>query len=221
MRSRLCWSCGITSNMTLVGSPVASVTNPYPAIDQVYALFQCDHCGVPSIGTTNVAADPSTSAEHAFRRALLNPNDTDFFHWIPQAGVGKSFPDVPEHIAAAASEAHACQSIAAHRAALLLARSVIEATAKEKGITSGNLFQKIDEMHTLRLIREHIKEGAHEVRHLGNDMAHGDFSEPVTREESALLLTLMDEVLAEVFQSPARVLRARTARQVKQRASDR
>jgi hypothetical protein len=101
----------------------------------------------------------------------------------------------------------------ANRAAILLARGVLEATAKDKGITSGGLFAKIDRMHQERLVRPDVRDGAHEVRAFGNDMAHGDFIQHVTPEEADLVLALMDEVLVEVYQSPARVARAQAARQ--------
>jgi hypothetical protein len=100
----------------------------------------------------------------------------------------------------------------AYRGAVLLARSVIEATAKEKGLTTGTLVTKIDAMYEARLIREDIRDGAHEVRFIANDAAHGDFTEPVPQADAELILTLMDEVLEEVFQSPARVARRRAAR---------
>jgi Domain of unknown function (DUF4145) len=106
-----------------------------------------------------------------------------------------------------------------YRAAVLLARAVIEATAKDKGITTGSLSRKIDAMYDARLIREDVRDGAHEVRYLGNDMAHGDFIESVLREDAELVLALMDEVLEEVYQSPARVLRRREARVTKTSAS--
>jgi hypothetical protein len=38
-----------------------------------------------------------------------------------------------------------------------------------------------------------VRDGAHEVRHLGNEMAHGDFVEPVDGEDAELVLQLMDE----------------------------
>ncbi|MGV9976734.1 DUF4145 domain-containing protein [Micromonospora wenchangensis] len=130
----------------------------------------------------------------------------------PRAVGGKEFPDVPEHIAGAANEAYECYSIKCYRAAALLARSVIEATAKEKGIAQGGLAAKIDAMHRAGLIREFVRDGAHEVRYLGNDMAHGDFVAPVEEEEAELALSLMDEVLGEIFQAPARVAAARERR---------
>ena len=36
-------------------------------------------------------------------------------------------------------------------------------------------------------------------------MAHGDFIEPVTDEDTNLMIGLMGEILDEVFQSPARI----------------
>ena len=79
-----------------------------------------------------------------------------------------------------------------------------------------------------------MKEAAHEVRHWGNDVAHGDFDVPqepatdednreaaeemtaaVTREEAEEILVLMDDLFAELFQGPARTKRAREAREVK------
>ena len=71
---------------------------------------------------------------------------------------------MPKHIGAAASEAHECQSIGAHRAAVMLARAVIEATAKDKGITKGTLFDKIEKMHEHGLVSELVRDQAHEVR---------------------------------------------------------
>jgi len=57
-----------------------------------------------------------------------------------------------------------------------------------------------------------IANTAHEIRHLGNDMAHGDFVEPVTRGQAADVLFFMDEVLDEVYQGPARVNARRASR---------
>ncbi|WP_217628228.1 DUF4145 domain-containing protein [Micromonospora nigra] len=161
-----------------------------------HAALVCVACGRPVAGLTDQAG------KNIFRL------------WVDRVD-GKEFPDVPSHIAETADEAYRCHSIEAYRAAVLLARSVIEATAKEKGITSGPLLKKIDEMFDQRLIREHVRDGAHEVRHLGNDMAHGDFITPVQAEESSLILTLMGEVLEEIFQSVARVQRARELRAAK------
>jgi hypothetical protein len=146
---------------------------------------------------------------------LKGSGDKPKITWVPLHGVSKDFPDVPSHIASAASEAYECQSIGAHRATGALARAVVEAVAKDKGITKGQLINKIEEMEQQDLIRPHIKEAAHEVRHLGNDMAHGDFVAAVDETEAAETLELMSEILNEVYQSPAKIARRQAARQAK------
>jgi hypothetical protein len=65
------------------------------------------------------------------------------------------------------------------------------------------------------LIREHVKEAAHEIRHFGNDMADGDFIVPVTDEEAYEVLDLMAEILHKVFQSPAKIEARKAARLAK------
>ncbi|WP_199796475.1 DUF4145 domain-containing protein [Pseudonocardia dioxanivorans] len=121
----------------------------------------------------------------------------------------KQYPDVPEHIGSAASEAHRSMVANCYRGAVILARAVIEATAKNNGITSGNIASKIEKMQEQGLIRPYVREGADEVRIFGNDMAHGDFVDEVGEGEVTLALELMDEVLTEVYEGPARVERAK------------
>ncbi|WP_323960255.1 DUF4145 domain-containing protein [Arthrobacter sp. JZ12] len=132
--------------------------------------------------------------------------------WAPQYVEGQAPADVPQAIAKAAGEAHRGHSIGNYMSAILMARTVIEATAKDKGIGVRGLQPKIEELRAREFIREHVKEEAHEIRHFGNDMAHGDLDIPVVEEDSAEVLTLMDEILNEVYQSPARLAAARERR---------
>jgi len=101
----------------------------------------------------------------------------------------------------------------------MLARAVIEATAKDRGVTNGSLSQKIDKLHERGYIRTYLRDGAHEVRYTGNDMAHGDFPDTISSRDAEVLLQLMGEVLMEVYQDPARrerlVRLAREARQAR------
>lgn len=140
-------------------------------------------------------------------------------HWPKSTVSAAPIEDVPDHIARAAEEVHLDLGHQLFRSAAMLARAVVEAVAKELGHTNGNLKSKVDAMTQAGSIRPHISEGAHEVRHLGNDMAHGDFIDPVAEEDATLIVTLMDEILDEVFQSPARVDRARQNRLAKKQPS--
>ncbi|PMR61392.1 hypothetical protein C1A38_09245 [Verrucosispora sp. ts21] len=176
--------------------------------------FTCAACGRITLAHLTLENPPYDQEEGLSGRdvyELLGERD-DQLHWLPTRAAGKGFPDVPDALADTASEAHRAMQTKCHRAAVLLARSVIEATAKAKQITSGSLNAKIDALAQTGLIRGHIQEAAHEIRHLGNDMAHGDFTTPVAAEDAELILTLMDEVLLEVFQSPARVAHAKAKR---------
>lgn len=173
--------------------------------DLLAAFFRCDNCAWPSAATGGEYVGNNINSEFAAEAP----------RWIPQAASGRDFPDVPDHIASAADEAHRCRSFEALRASVLMCRSVIEATAKEKGITSGQLYTKIDSMAKQGFIRPHIKDAAHEIRLLGNNMAHGDFVDEVELEEADEVLELMGEVLAEVFQSPAKIEKRRLAREAK------
>jgi len=139
--------------------------------------------------------------------------------WLPIQGTQREFLDVPEEIAGAAVEAWTCFAAGSARGAVALARAVVEATAKAKGITTGTLNAKIDALAAATLIRPGVRDQAHTIRSLGNDVAHGDLGVALLREEAEEVLELMGEVLNEVFQSPARSARLTAAREARQNAA--
>lgn len=174
----------------------------------VQAAFQCNHCEKLSVGSTVVKQydwPPNDTATTWW-------NERSSIVWTPEKVGGKQFADVPAHIASTADEAYKCRSIKADRAAILMARSVIEATCKHQEVDGRNLAAKIDGLSEQKLIRPHTQEAAHELRFLGNDMAHGDFVEPVDDEDADAVLEVMSEILNEVYQGPARILRMRQKR---------
>lgn len=126
---------------------------------------------------------------------------------------GQGFKDVPNTIADAASEAYACYSIRSYRAAILLARSVVEAAAKDQGVTKGNLATKIYTLADKRLVSPLVAQQAHEIRHIGNEMAHGDFIQNITEEECDDVLNFMSVLLDALFQQPAKLTRHQEQRQ--------
>jgi hypothetical protein len=214
MTTRRCWHCDNAAHMTLRHKALISTL---AALNhQVQAVFSCDECRYLQIAEgRRVQESLGARSGQNWETGLdiwLNHQTEDSLTWWPQVGVSRPFEDVPEHIADAASEAHRCYSIQAYRGATALARAVIEASAKAKGITKGTLYSKIEELEKQNHVRPHIKEAAHEVRHLGNDVAHGDFVDPIESEEAEETLALMAEVLQEVFQSPARIERAKQKR---------
>ncbi|MFJ9373783.1 DUF4145 domain-containing protein [Streptomyces sp. NPDC101455] len=177
----------------------------------VDAVFQCDGCNHLTLAPGRRERDGFSSTTHL----VVDP-----FDWIPLQVGKRTFDDVPDAIASLATESHQCLAIKASRAAVALARAVVEATAKERGIQTGSLAKKIDKLFEERFIREHVRDAAHEVRFGGNEVAHGDLvSEPVDFATATEILGLMDEILEEVFQSPARVARLKQQRLAREQRS--
>lgn len=151
----------------------------------------------------------------------VDPSQTKVWEWWPKQIGGKAFPDIPEHIASTADEAHQCLSIGAHRGAVALARAVVEATAKHHQITKGMLDKKIDELAKQGVISDAMKDAAHEIRFAGNEVAHADLAEePISRDDAEEVLALMDAILTRVYQEPAQVARVRARREERRNAGD-
>jgi hypothetical protein len=139
-------------------------------------------------------------------------------YW-PRSHGGIAFPHV-EHIGAAASEAHLALSAGAPRAAIAMARAVVEATAKDHGILKGNLMDKIDTLAKADEISEHMREAAHEIRFAGNEIAHGDLAEQaIVTDDADEILALMGAILLRVYQEPAQVEHVRERRKSRQAAA--
>lgn len=181
---------------------------PRTSAVSVSAAFVCDNCRALSVAFVNYGEHPGqlAQAEQGEWQGWASAE------WSPRQGEGREFPDVPAHIADTASEAYRCLSINAFRGAVALARAVVEATAKEHGHTKGNLNTKIDALVDSEVLRKATGAVAHEVRHWGNDAAHGDVVEPIEREEADSVLELMAKVLDEAFQTPALLARVRSRR---------
>jgi predicted transcriptional regulator len=97
-----------------------------------------------------------------------------------------------------------------------MARAVVEATAKDKGITNGTVQTKINQLAADGHISEAMKEAAHEIRFAGNEAAHGDLvGEPISVEEASEVVELMDAILERVYQEPAKVARVRASREAR------
>lgn len=203
---RTCGWCNDRCNMQkvhIVEIGVVGWGQPQP----VEMAFQCDGCGRLSIATGRWESGGFETGGK-LRLVVDGPSS-----WIPRQVGSRAYSDVPAGIASMAVEAHQCLSIEANRAAVALARAVLEATAKDRGIKTGSLEKKIDKLFEQQLIREYVRDAAHEVRYGGNEVAHGDLvAEPMDSVTAAEILGLMDEILDEVFQSPARVRRRKAQR---------
>ena len=213
-----CGWCGVLSHMTNIG-PRIIIGDPEledPSISQ--RVYGCDNCGHINVATTY--DETAHGARTATAQRFDFPNGPPFFvEWMPEHHAQTTFADVPEHIASAARETTLCLSAGAYRAVGSLTRAVVEATAKDKGIKVTGIEAKINALAAAGHLRPDVTATAHEIRHFGNDMAHGDFTDPVTKNQATDMVELMSEVLQEVYQGPARVARIREDREAKKAAT--
>lgn len=209
MASAECGHCGRLVHMEAASGLVLAPGKWGSSVMQsAYLCPNCHRMSVASESTDRYVDDPEVDACDAAQSYEWGP----YVSWLPKLGDQREFLDVPDHIAGAASEATQCLSIGAYRGAGAIARAVIEAIAKDKQVGGKDLHSRIEALHSCDHIRKHTKDQAHEIRHFGNDMAHGDFIDPVSREEAEEVIELMAEVLDEVYQSPARLSRRKAAR---------
>lgn len=226
MVSRICWHCQKYTHMTQIGDPRFADDPEVLEPSTWFACFQCDNCryystgklivpeetkwlcGRLNISYRNITSELRTVAV----KRLFDRTDTDI-EWIPETALGKEYENVDnDTVKDSASEAYACYSIRAYRAAILMARSVCEAIAKDQGFDEGNLQKKIAQMEERKLISPMVKQQADEIRYFGNDMAHGDFAQPVSADDAHEVLNFLDVLIDAVYQQPAKLQAMQTAR---------
>ncbi|GAA0676800.1 hypothetical protein GCM10010193_32510 [Kitasatospora atroaurantiaca] len=119
-------------------------TSPRAAIG--WAVFQCPGCRGVSLAQ-GIYLAPQRQIPGAARENLLSTTRFIASGWYPTEPLVKTYPDsVPTRIAEMASEAYGCLSVKHHRAAVIMARTVIEASAKAVGVTDYGIRAKIKKL---------------------------------------------------------------------------
>jgi hypothetical protein len=202
MAATLCAYCGNNSTMLPRYTAVLEQRKNGPSYSFVYrTAAACSHCSELMIASYESVKSGLASANS--REVGDAIRDTYSVQWTPRTAGSFKYPFVPEHIARAAEEAHQDAQINNFMSAILMARTTVEATAKDKGITKGRLVEKIDELKEQGHIRKPIADAAHEIRHFGNDMAHGDITDLPDGQDVEDILALMDAVLRDVYETTA------------------
>ncbi|MFB7596901.1 DUF4145 domain-containing protein [Streptomyces sp. NPDC056160] len=217
MASTICGWCGDRTHMTMVLDPYLLPEAVWPTTSYglpdhdrpVYmAAFRCsnENCSRLSVGWAELYKAVYATAKIKLPQVELQ--------WEPIAIRRPQFADVPPEIGATASEAHACLSIGAARGAVALARAVVEATAKAKGITVGGIQKKINALRDSGVISPLTADTSDQIRQDGNSIAHGDIGdEPISTEDAEAILEFMDALLDEVFQRPSKLQRLQSRHQ--------
>lgn len=156
---RPCWRCYAIAALSLEASYERSFTTDGYEFTVEYLIYVCPNCFAPTIARTDID-DPTAPVS-----------------WIVAGDQEVDLDHVPAPIARAAEEAYTCFRAGAYRAAILFARTVLEATCKAKGFKDGSLHEMLRGLHNDRMINDLVYEEANELRFAGNDAAHGDFFE--------------------------------------------
>ena len=212
MAKRQCWKCNTTSHMT-------QYAYAYRFNDgtQYIAACKCDNCKAPNIAITDGEYDDPRRYQAP---GFMEEEDREVYAWLPTKPTGKEYKNVPNLISSPASEAYACYSISSYRACILMARSVIEAICKDKNIKEGNLAQKIKQLAKVASMPQMVTEQANEIRYFGNEMAHGDFTQPVSEEDANDVLDLMDIIIDYVYQQPEQLAALKKRRELRKQNND-
>jgi hypothetical protein len=96
-------------------------------------------------------------------------------------------------------------------AVVLLCASAVDSMLKEKGLSDGTLFHRIEEAKESNLITSAMAEWANEVRLQGNSTRHSDVTEPHASIKDAERSLLFAEALGYyLFILPSMVFRGRS-----------
>ena len=160
-----------------------------------WGVYQCAICG----GVTMAVAAMLVSDKG--RSVPLEITDI----WPSPQTVHASIPD-----RARAFLDQAIASIHAPAGAVMLTASAVDSMLKDKSLTEGSLFKRIDEAAGTHLITAEMAAWAHEVRLDANDQRHTDENGALPAEADARKALEFAMALAQfLYVLPARVARGR------------
>jgi hypothetical protein len=137
-------------------------------------------------------------------------------HWWPTPGASDLDPGVPEAVGSAFSEGMRALSANCPRAAAVMFRGMLATVVHDKGSDAAkaapNLHQQLKAMDQEGTLHPSLVEWATEIRLVGNAGAHFDELAPVERAEAADLARMCRQLINVVYETPARIRRARQAR---------
>jgi hypothetical protein len=111
---------------------------------------------------------------------------------------------IPPPITSSLEEAITCHANRCYRAAAMMVRRSLEELCHERGVTGGNLYERINTLGNSVSVPAIMLDALHDLRLLGNDAAHIESKEylSVGKEEVELAIEVTKVVLQLVYQHP-------------------
>lgn len=216
-----CPRCGRVAHFTAIGSlPITfsggHVVGPGgqsvpDALDRVAALV-CNGC---SQGIAVV--EEEWVGDHPRREGLGGGGSVQWrgVHWWPPPGSADLDESIPETLRSTFTEGQRALAVKAPRAACVMFRVTLEALVADRGSDNArvaaerNLASALEVMATEGALDRSLAEWAREIRVVGNVGAHFDPSETIEQREAEDLGRLLRQLLAYLYEMPAKIRRTR------------
>jgi DNA-directed RNA polymerase subunit RPC12/RpoP len=179
-----CPHCGI-DKPHLYNQTEFSTTSHNGTVARTWCIYVCSRCG----GVVSAySKDKMLTIKEMF------PSQIEIDKTIP--GRAKEYLE------------QAVGSLSAPAGAVMLAASSVDAMLKEKGLTDGSLFNRINKAAENHLITRDIAKWAHRIRLDANDQRHADNDSCLPTIDDAKKIVEFAQALAQIlFVLPARVQR--------------
>lgn len=162
-----------------------------------YQLWACGHCKTPACSYSTMKL---TAGGH-------KPVELCAFYPVP--GEVLAPEGTPPAVASAFRSAKRYLKLgkdADYEAACVMARRAIELAVNDLGAEGKNLFQKIENLETRRLIPPVMRDWAHHLREIGNRGAHGDTAD---RKDASQAVYFAEMLFTYLFTLPRLVQKYR------------
>jgi hypothetical protein len=186
-------------------------------LSQILDLPRCPHCKVDTPNLTNFHEIQTTGASGDNARwwrfyrcnrcggvvtASAREREQELFSYFPKtATVDNALP-----VRARSYLEQALNSLSAPSGAIMLAASSVDAMLKERGLSDGSLYDRIDQAASAHIITADMAKWAHDVRLEANNQRHSDVAVPLPDEAEAKRVIDFVVALGEImFVLPARV----------------
>lgn len=111
----------------------------------------------------------------------------------------------PNFIKSDMEEANRCLSISAHKATCSLARMILQNICLDKGANGGKRLQEqIDDLLKDSIITKDVRDWAHSVRYVGNDVLHPSKDSPkIEKDDAEEIMNLVEQMIHILYIAPA------------------
>lgn len=170
-----------------------------------WIVYQCTSCRDPICFLANVPRHGDIGAMRTWFAV-----QSYVAGWMLPGYGGEDLSDWPER--ARKYMRQAIETLAAPDGAVMLAGSAVDSMLKEKGLTEGSVYSRIEKAVTDNLLTPAMGEWAHAVRLSSNNPRHADLDEPhATADEAKATIEFAKALGQFLFALPAKIARGKEA----------